>query len=72
MILKNKINESIREFSKLFVDKLFIEGIYNTLALSALLDVITKWFTANFPEQLLNLTIIDNTCRVPCATTRIS
>ena len=69
---ENKINESIREFSKLFVDKLFMEDIYNTLALSALLDVITKWFTANFPNKLLNLTIIDNTCRVPCATRRIS
>lgn len=71
---ENKVNEYNREFSqfsKLFVDKLFIEGIHNTLALSALLDIINIWFTNRFPNELLNLTIVDNTCRVICDTDRI-
>jgi hypothetical protein len=70
------INDTITEFSRMLVEKLFMENYHNTLALSALLGIINDWFSRKFqgekiPGKKLNLTIIDNSCRVYCDTDRI-
>ena len=50
----------------LTVGKLAMKGLHNTIALSNLLFRINIWFSNNFPGKILNLTIIDNSCRVYC------
>ena len=69
--INDSINDTITEISSLLVGKLFMEYSHNTLALSALLGIINKWFSDNFRGEKLNLTIIDNSCRKYCDIDRI-
>ena len=71
-IINGSLEGITKDLSIMLVGKLFTENVHHTLALSALLDIINHWFSVNFPKEILNLTIIDNSCRVYCETNRIS